>query len=164
MGEKTPALQKLQAVCPTARVISARLEVVSKNVAFIPFVGNADLRSVPGCNTSWVSRVLKYRDLHVSNFLMVIGHKCTRPGRIREGQWTCQEQEMPKTDTIDMNGDLETYSGPPKRFLCKLITPQHFNVGWSATPAMFLIFRLSSHVSKEAMHIVGKTDTFPWLF
>ena len=58
-GDKTPALQKLQAVCPTARVISARLEVVSKNVAFIRFVGNVDLRSVRGCNTLWVSRVLK---------------------------------------------------------------------------------------------------------
>ena len=41
---------------------------------------------------------------------LISGSKCPRPGNIPEGQWTCQEQQIPIPETADANSDLEVYT------------------------------------------------------
>ena len=100
-----------QAGCLTAHATVARLEADSRRVASTHVVQNSVERNVLGWTTSQVSLSSKCeKDVcrHTNPFS---GHKCTKPGFIRKGRWTCEEQEIPIPDTVDWNGDLETYSG-----------------------------------------------------
>ena len=109
--EEDHPLLKPQASCLTARGMVARLEADSRRVASTHVVQNSVERNVLGWTTSQVSLSSKCeKDVcrHTNPFS---GHKCTKPGFIRKGRWTCEEQEIPIPDTVDLNGDLETYSG-----------------------------------------------------
>ena len=39
------------------------------------------------------------------------GNSCPRPGDIQNGQWTCEEQQIPIPETANIGGELETYPG-----------------------------------------------------
>ena len=41
----------------------------------------------------------------------IAGNSCPRPGQIVHGEWTCEEQQVPIPDTVDLTGELETFPG-----------------------------------------------------
>ena len=49
---------------------------------------------------------------------LISGSKCPRPGNIPEGQWTCQDQQIPIPETVDGSSALEVYKS--KNFNLKI--------------------------------------------
>ena len=50
-------------------------------------------------------------------YCQITGTSCPRPGQIVHGEWTCEKQQIPIPDTLDLNGNLESYPGD-KYFYC----------------------------------------------
>ena len=92
--------------------MDAESEVVSKDVAFIQGVTDSVKDNVYGCTILQVKFFLEFfRNSH----FFTPGHKCRKPGHVDHGQWKCEEQDIPIPESVDLNGNLETYPG---RFNC----------------------------------------------
>ena len=78
------------------------------SAAFILNASENDNKSVHSCDTSWVS--CKSLNIPQSKHC-IAGSSCPRPGHIVHGEWTCEKQQVPIPDTVDLSGNLETYPG-----------------------------------------------------
>ena len=73
----------------------------------IPGARDGDDSSVHSCDTFWVSCLI----FNIPLLFRIAGSSCPRPGHIVHGEWTCEKQQVPIPDTVDLSGDLATYPG-----------------------------------------------------
>ena len=59
---------------------------------------------------SWLQYFLGRLSISKS-FQTIAGTSCPRPGKVVDGDWSCEKQEIPLLDTHDLDGEKETYPG-----------------------------------------------------
>ena len=110
--ERREEVLALQHLTPLLFHIAQQMDVQlgdsQSSAASIPNVREDDNRSVHSCDTSWVS--CKSLNIPQSKHC-IAGSSCPRPGHIVHGEWTCEKQQVPIPDTVDLSGNLETYPG-----------------------------------------------------